>query len=310
MRLLLKLNLIFFVVFALALAGTGWVARHFLQETAREHVIQNARIMLETAMAMRSYTTNFVKPLLIDREVVKAPLKADAPTPANVKPEGEPFHPETVPAFAATESFNYLRKKYPSYTYKEATINPTNPRDRTADWEADIVNKFRASGKDDDEVIGQRMATDTEVLFLAHPIKIKDQRCLECHTTPEMAPESMVKLYGVANGFGWKMGEVVGAQVVSVPMALPLAMADRALKALLISLVAVFVVTLLVLNLAIYFFVIRPVVALTVMADAVSKGKTDIQDLPAKGSDEISQMAAAFNRMHRSLSKALKMLGE
>src|SRR5580704_9117655 len=123
MKLLLKLNVIFFLVFALALAATGWVARHFLQDTAREHVIQNARIMLETALSMRSYTTDFVAPLLKEHEVVKAPLKADAPTPPNVKPEGEPFHPETVPAFAATEGFNFLRKKYPAYTYKEATLN-------------------------------------------------------------------------------------------------------------------------------------------------------------------------------------------
>jgi HAMP domain-containing protein len=310
MKLLLKLNVIFFVVFALALAGTEWVAKQKLRETAMEHVTQNARIMLETAMSMRSYTTDFVAPLLKDdREVVKAPLKPDAPIPANVKPEEEAFHPETVPAFAATESFNYLRKKYPSYTYKEATLNPTNLRDRTTDWEADVVNKFRDSDKVQ-EVIGQRMAADEDSLYLAHPIKVTKESCLECHSTAEVAPASMIKLYGSANGFGWKLNETVGAQIVSVPMALPLAMADRALSALLFSLVAVFVLTLLVLNVAIYLFVIRPVVALTQMADAVSRGKTDIQDLPVKGSDEIGQMAAAFNRMHRSLAKALKMLDE
>ena len=38
----------------------------------------------------------------------------------------------------------------------------------------------------------------------------------------------MVKLYGPANGFGWKLNEVVGAQVVSVPMALPAQNAQRA----------------------------------------------------------------------------------
>jgi len=53
------------------------------------------------------------------------------------------FRPQTVPAFAATEIFNYLRKKYPDYFYKEASLNPTNLRNRVADWEEDILKVFR-----------------------------------------------------------------------------------------------------------------------------------------------------------------------
>jgi hypothetical protein len=41
------------------------------------------------------------------------------------------FLPQTVPAYAATETLAQLRKKYPNYDYKEATLNPTNPRDRS-----------------------------------------------------------------------------------------------------------------------------------------------------------------------------------
>jgi protein-histidine pros-kinase len=38
----------------------------------------------------------------------------------------------------------------------------------------------------------------------------------------------MVKLYPALGGYGWKMDEIIGAQVVSVPMALPISMADKA----------------------------------------------------------------------------------
>src|ERR1700759_3227469 len=55
------------------------------------------------------------------------------------------FHPQSVPAFAATEIFGYLREKFPDYFYKEATLNPTNPRDRATDWESDVVNQFRGN---------------------------------------------------------------------------------------------------------------------------------------------------------------------
>ena len=35
-------------------------------------------------------------------------------------------------------------RSIPTTAYKEATLNPTNPRNRAADWEADVVNVFRA----------------------------------------------------------------------------------------------------------------------------------------------------------------------
>ena len=50
------------------------------------------------------------------------------------------------------------------------------------------------------------------ILSIAYPIRVNDKSCLDCHSTPQAAPASMVDLYGSANGFGWKLGEVVGAQ--------------------------------------------------------------------------------------------------
>jgi protein-histidine pros-kinase len=37
----------------------------------------------------------------------------------------------------------------------------------------------------------------------------------------------MVDLYGSSNGFGWKAGEVVGAAIVSLPMRVAQARAQR-----------------------------------------------------------------------------------
>jgi protein-histidine pros-kinase len=118
----------------------------------------------------------------------------------------------------------------------------------------------------------------------------------------------MVKLYGKANGFGWKPDEIIGAQIVSVPMAVPIRMANAAFRDLMSSLVAVAIVTLLVLNLGLHFTVIRPVRRFAVMADEISKGNLDFPELHASGKDEISSLAGAFNRMHRSLAKAMKIL--
>ncbi|MCG6964638.1 MAG: DUF3365 domain-containing protein [Acidobacteria bacterium] len=290
MSLLSKFNVALILVFSLALIPAGWVSHALLQRSARTQVIQNARIMMETAMAMRGYTIKQIKPLLDSR------LK-------------EQFLPQTVPAYSATEVFNYLRQSNPEYTYKEATLNPSNPRDRAVDWEADVITQFKKE-PGLTEIIGQRQTVEGPSLFLSHPIRITDPRCLSCHRTPEEAPASLVKFYGPSNGFGWKLNEVVGAQIVSVPTSIPVSMANQAFRTLLGSLAGVFLFTLLVLNLLLRYSVTRPLTRLAALADQVSHGEMDAPDLEVKGSDEVARLGGAFNRMRISLKKALAMLDE
>jgi HAMP domain-containing protein len=290
MSLLTKFNLALVVVFSLAMVPAGYIAHALLQRSARTQVIQNARIMMETAMAVRGYTIKQIKPLLDNRLA-------------------EEFLPQTVPAYSATEIFNYLRKSNPEYEYKEATLNPSNPRDRTVDWEADIVNEFRRDPKRG-EIIGERGTPEGPSLFLSHPIQIKDPRCLACHLTPEEAPASLVRAYGPSNGFGWKLNEIIGAQIISVPMSVPVEMANQAFRTLLASLIAVFAFTLLVLNLLLRFAVIRPLTRLSALADQVSRGNMEVPNLVVRGKDEVALLAGSFNRMRISLQKALTMLDE
>ncbi len=119
----------------------------------------------------------------------------------------------------------------------------------------------------------------------------------------------MIRRYGANNGFGWQPNEIIGAQIVSVPMAVPLKMADQAFQSLIIYLVAVFLASLLLLDLALLFTVVRPLRKLSTMADQISTGQMDMPELPAQGKDEIAVLAGSFNRMRRSLERALKMLG-
>src|SRR6202023_3545852 len=160
------------------------------------------------------------------------------------------FHAQSVPAFAATEIFGYLREKFPDYFYKEATLNPTNPRDRATDWESDVVNQFRGKPVQAEFISTRESPTGTS-LFLARPIKVNNVSCLECHSTPDKAPAEMIKLYGVANGFSWKLDDVIGAQVVSVPISVPLRTAEENLRTLLIWLGSAFGCVLIAANLGV-----------------------------------------------------------
>jgi protein-histidine pros-kinase len=290
MKLLAKFNLILCLVLGAGLAFAAAVSHSFLQKDAREEVLRQARLMMEAMRSARDYTSRQIKPLLVTQQEHQ-----------------RSFLPQTVPAFAATENFAYLRASYPDYAYKEATLNPTNLRDRAVDWEADIINAFRNHPGAAKEVVGERDTPTGRSLYLARPIEA-DPPCLECHSAPRFAPASMVRHYGSNNGFGWQATEVVGAQIVSVPMTVPVQMADKAFRTLVIDLAAVFLATLILLDIVLLFTVVRPLRKLSAMADQISVGRMDMPELPVRGSDEIAVLAGSFNRMRRSLERAMKML--
>ncbi|HEY2423192.1 MAG TPA: DUF3365 domain-containing protein [Chthoniobacterales bacterium] len=53
--------------------------------------------------------------------------------------------------------------------------------------------------------------------FVRPPIRVDSQSCLSCHASVEDAPQKVTKIYGKNNGFGWKLNDIIGAQIVSVP---------------------------------------------------------------------------------------------
>ncbi|MCP3871141.1 MAG: DUF3365 domain-containing protein [Gammaproteobacteria bacterium] len=290
MSLRIKFNLILGMATLLGVVASGFFAHHLLQKNAREEVLDSARIMLESALAVRGYTVSEIRPLLALQQKRQ-------------------FLPQTVPAYSARKYINKLQKQYPDYSYKEATLNPTNPVDRATEWESDIVSWFR-NNPDQKELIVERDTAAGRFLYLTHPIQITNEACLTCHSTPANAPATLIETYGNANGFGWQLNEVVGVQIVSVPMSLPLARADRIFTIFMLSLMGVFLLIAVLLNLLLQFIIIKPVRQMAEVADRVSMGALEVAEFEIKGKDEISSLAKSFNRMHRSLTNAFEMLDE
>jgi HAMP domain-containing protein len=289
MKLVIKFNLVFLAVFLIGLAAAGFVSSELLQKNARDEIVLNARLVMESALATRAYTSTQVGPLL------QTQMKYT-------------FLPQSVPAYSASEVFKGLRKSFPDYNYKEATLNPTNPSNRANDWEADIVHQFR-NATDKPELVGERDTPVGKSFYIARPIQIKQESCLYCHSTVDAAPKTLVDKYGPANGFGWKVNEVIGAQIVSVPTEVPIARANAAFKTFMVSLTAVFAFIFVALNLMLWFMVIRPVTRLSKFADQVSQGENmEAGDFRVASRDEIGVLTQSFNRMKKSLVQAMKML--
>ena len=290
MGLRFKFNVILLIAFALGMTGIATVSRAMLIENAREEVLHTAGIMMESALAIRDYTVNEIRPLLA----------------VQIKRE---FLPQTVPAYAATTNIRGMRKKYSEYTYKEATLNPTNPADRATDWETTVIDHFR-NNPGSTELVGERQTATGPSLYMARPIQIKDPSCLACHGKVENAPETMLARYGKANGFGWRLDEIVGAQLVSVPMSVPLERAEKTFWTFTLTLGTVMIGIIVVLNILLHLIVISPVRRMSAIAHEVSMGKLNAEEYVPRGKDEIASLAESFNRMRRSLYNAMNMLEE
>ena len=288
MKLLLKFNLVFLIVFAIGFGVAATVARELLQRDARAEVLDRARLLMEKAVVVSSFTAEHIAPLL------ETQMKYS-------------FLPESVPSFVSTEILKKLQGKYPDYSYKPAMLNPTNPRDRAVEWEADVIAQFRNS-PEKTEFVGERDTPSGRSLFIARPIKIVNPACLRCHTTPDAAPKTLVEKYGPSNGFGWTLNEALGAQVVSVPLAVPLQRADHALGVVMALLAAVFLLIGGTLNLMLWKLVIQPVSRLSALSDRVSMGDMEAPEFAAKSRDEIGVLAESFARMRKSLVHAMKLL--
>ncbi|HUD58932.1 MAG TPA: DUF3365 domain-containing protein [Acetobacteraceae bacterium] len=288
MGLKAKFNMVMLLAFIGGLGLAAALSWRIVHDNVRREVLLEARIMMAEASAIRDYTANEIEPLLADQIKTR-------------------FLPHTVPSWAAQTNLRAMAAQFPDYTYKEAALNPTNPADRATDWESGIIGQFTR----DPSLTEFTTTRDTPTgpsLSIGRPIRITDKDCLTCHSTPSAAPASMIDLYGTTNGFGWKLGDVIGAQIVSVPMRVALDRANAEFKIYLGALVGVFAVTIVLMNLLLHFVIVKPIRRMSAIASEISLGNMAAPEFPERGHDEIASLGGSFNRMRRSLANAMKLL--
>ena len=290
MGLRLKFNVVMFIAFAIGLGISYKLSQAILIENAKQEVELNASLLMEAAKSIRAYTTEEIRPLLNQLD-------------------SENFLPQTVPAFAATDNLERIKKAFPDYSYKEAAINPTNPSHRASSWEREVIQHFK-DNKNINEYTDIRNTPTGKLLFLSRPLRVSSTKCLACHSTPQVAPSSMIRAYGTNNGFGWKHKEIIGAQIINVPMSVPLSRANQALQTFILALTIVFIIIWLVLNVLLHFVVINPVKKMAENANKISLGDLETPEFETAGKDEIASLGNSFNRMYRSLTSAVKLLDE
>ena len=288
MGLRLKFNLILAGTLLASLLACSLVVQQMAEQSALAQLEKQIDVLRSQALAVRRYTSDDVRPLLADQSDVQ-------------------FLPQIVPSFAAQTTFAHFRTQFPQFSYKEAALNPTNPTDLANDWEREIIGRLRADTSLE-RVVEIRSTAAGVQYTVAFPLTVNSESCLTCHSTPERAPPSMVAVYGDKNGFGWRLNEIIGAQIISVPMAVARDLSWETTKIAVASVGVIFLLLMVLLNILLSRVIISPVTKMAEIAEAVSMGDNSQPEYTVKGSDEIASLAQSFNRMRRSLDNAMKML--
>ncbi len=287
-----KFTAILLSILILGLSAIAIAMGFILKTDTENQITSQALILMETMNSVREYTSTQVKPELIDRSEIE-------------------FLPETIPAYSAREVFENLRQNNPEYRdffYKEATLNPSNLRDRADQFEKGVVERF-IRDPDLKEITDFRPASGGKLFFIARPIQITKESCLRCHSTPDIAPSSVVERYGTKNGFGWQLNEIVGAQIISVPAQKVMSQQRQSLVVIMAIISGVFVLVILLVNYLLDQNVIRPLKRIVRVAEEVSVGNLDA-DFEELSKDEIGSLAEAFRRMKLSLAMAMNRLSK
>ncbi|MBW4477487.1 MAG: DUF3365 domain-containing protein [Tolypothrix brevis GSE-NOS-MK-07-07A] len=284
-----QFTIMLIVILVLGMSSSGFALSSVLKQNAIHDINSTAFMLMETMSSIRDYTNTQVKPLLDNQ------LEAE-------------FLPQSVPAYSAREIFENLRKnpKYRDFFYKEATLNPTNLRDKADNFETITINNFK-NKPDVKELSGFRSMPGGDIFYMARPLKITQESCLQCHTSADIAPKSMIERYGTANGFGWNMNEIIGSQIISIPASKVINKANQSSFVILLIVSSVFIAVIFLVNLFLNQKVVRPLKRITRIAEEVSTGHMDVE-FEQLSNDEIGQLARAFRRMQLSLEMAMKRI--
>lgn len=194
--LLIGMGLLAVAFLAVVLVATWrWTCEHI--DTMAD---QQSRLAIQVEKALRDYVGKSIRPEMEKR----------------VAP-GE-FIPEAMStSFVARSVCEEVRKKFPEMVLRFPSTNPRNPANCATPAEESLIRYFQEHPEADSwSGVIEFFEQGQKHFVWALPRRF-EEGCLQCHSRPEDAPESLVQRYGPIAGFGRSVGEV-SIDLAAVPI--------------------------------------------------------------------------------------------
>jgi signal transduction histidine kinase len=177
------------------------------RNAAREEARHRAHLLVERNLAIHRFINRELKPALF--EVMEA---AQAPRRFDPRWMSSNYVVRRIDETAREESV-----EGEEYYYKESAIDARSPSNEADPYERAFIEDARKDPALEFRT-GVRVLAGRAYLEVLHRGEVMDASCLRCHSVPSAAPPGLVERYGAARSFGRKLGDLVSAISVRVPL--------------------------------------------------------------------------------------------
>lgn len=274
-----------------------WQVHAFLDRQALDEAQNKARLLLDRIAATHAYFTEKIEPSLFSLQD-KASLDPDY------------FEPHWMSSnFASREIDRYFRKgENKDYYFKHCSINARNPENEANQVEREFIEELNRDPQLENKSFCTEINGKSFLVVMRRGLTMKES-CLQCHGTPEQAPKELLATYGRQRSFGRKIGEIVSAQSLSVPLSHAYADADRFTTQLSLAILVVFCLLFGAQFLVHRRYVLKP---LEIIQDKTKEFLSDEtvlgQQIPLPESLEYANLAESFNKLSAHLRRQIDTL--
>lgn len=273
----LKINTKFNLIMSLLLVGLFVAAAFFIYQRQQAFIlkvaIDNARLIAKQIIESRDYISSVV--------------------------HDEPAHNYSlVPQVVATQIAKRITKDSPYYV-RQVSLRYRNPDNRPDPYETGRLQEFATrTVKETSDIV----AADGVPTFRYMLPMVAEKSCLGCHGTYEEAPAFIRERFPRGHySYNYRVGEVIGAVSVSVPMAELYRDIGVSLKLDLLYRGAIFFLIIAIMGALIRKIIITPVTLLSETIIRVTRTGNFAERLPKSSNDEIGRLIDAFNDMMEEL---------
>ncbi len=203
-----RFSLLLIGIYAVSIPLVVLICFVVLRQNAVREVNITGRLYLATVGAVKHYVSEELRPVFY-REM-----------PGRFIVQG------MSRSFTASRVAAKVQMEMPNYEYKNASLNPTNPMNEADDFEKGIIRRF-AGDRTLREWSGFRTRGGVELYSIAKAGDPFTADCLKCHGNPADAPAEFRERYGDKRGFHARVGDLLDATFVYIPVRVPLAEARK-----------------------------------------------------------------------------------
>jgi HAMP domain-containing protein len=281
-----RFNISLAIVYFITILVTTPAIYFYTREQVYDRAENELEILVDVVKSIQSFVAKDLRPHFMKEQIF--------------------YSPSFSGIVATTRVANYFSQEQPQYYISNGSDNPLNPNNTAEGLELELLKMFRRDRTlESFNTIG--VINGKNYLVRSVP-KISKKGCLRCHGIPENAPYDVKVTYGTDSGFGYKAGDVVGVSVVGVPLEDVQTLSISRGLVFIGAVTLLFTIIFLVVNQLVRTQMLKPIMEITTVAKAVSRGDVSREMPVRKRNDEIADLAIAFELLRRSLVSAIKRM--